>query len=185
MWKECPFAADDILELDAKQRPICVYEQLEYDALVQQYIPSEDKPPDSVFSGETTAWKKSQKFSAKPHLHLVHTVALLQVMMSRAAAVVSTERFTEKTSASGENYSMESSKVSASLEAFLRLAREHRHYHRELTHTVELLPEPKPLSLAMAVLPLLKKTEGALEDALEFERKMKVREKKKGAGVSS
>ena len=198
MWKECPFAADDIMALSPKQRSICVYEQLEYDALVAQYIPSEEngdctkqsesqRRPRREPSGDgtvpafrDTAWKKSQGFSAKPHLHLVHTVALLQVMMSRAATVVSTERFTEKTSASGENYKMESSKVSASLEAFLRLAREHRQYHRELTHTVDLAPEPKPLSLAMQVLPLLERADGVLEDALEFERKRKEKLREQG-----
>ena len=210
LWEECPFAADDLLEIPLKQRPICVYEQLEYDALVAQYVPDEkgDSPVsarltpahaahagDGVVYGVVTALRPAPlgtvPLSAKPHLHLVHTVALLQVMMSRAAAVVSTERFTEKTSASGENYKMESSKVSASLEAFLRLAREHRHYHRELTRTVDLLPEPKPqdqpepVSLAQAIQPLLEKTEGVLEEALEFQEKEEAREERERARVSS
>ena len=86
MWRECPFAADDIMELDRKQRPICVYERLEYDALVAQYVPSGEEESEIPNFDRHTDWKKSQKFSAKPHLDLVHTVALLQVMMSRAAA---------------------------------------------------------------------------------------------------
>ncbi len=160
MWEECPFAANDILAMPKKQRPICVYEQLEYDALVEQYVPEKD--------------------GTLPHLHLVHTVALLQVMMSRAATVVSMEPFTEKTSASAENYSMESSKVSASLDAFLRIAREHRHYQRELTRTAGLPPEPKPLAGPPDIMgPRIEKTESILEGAVEFQRKLDARKNKK------
>jgi len=167
MWEECPFAEDDLLDMPKKQRPVCVYERLEYDALVEQYIPSDEEKPDTAaVRAPRTAVRSAKRTAAKPHLHLVHTVALLQVMMSRAATVVSTERFTEKTSASGKDYAMESSKVSASLDAFLRLAREHRHYHRELSHTIDRMPEPKPLGWEELVKPLLEQAEGVLEASL-------------------
>ena len=153
LWGACPFAEDDLLEIPLSNRPNCVYEQTEYDALIDHY----------VGKGEGA------------DVHLVHTVALLQVMVSRAAAALSLDGFTETTRASGAEYSMESSKMSAALQAFLRLAREHRQYRRELMHEIAAAEaetaSQKPLGLAERVRPLLKEAEGALEDALAYEKR--------------
>ena len=170
LWNECPFAAPDILELSPKQRPICVYEQLEYDALVEHYTPAPPETgcrPGSCFDELV---KKNHAAMPKPHLHLIHTVALLQVMMGRAAAVLGRQGFTETSSASSDTYAMESTKVSPALEAFLRLAREHRHYYRELGHALDSTPgaPSPPVGLADVMKPIIKETEGVLEDAIEY-----------------
>jgi len=153
MWDACPFAEDDLIDIPLSNRPNCVYEQTEYDRLIDHY----------AAKGETA------------DLHLAHTVALLQVMVSRAASALSLDGFTETTRATGADYSMESSKMSAALQAFLRLAREHRQYRRELTREIAAAEDKtasqKPQSLSMKVLPLLKKTEGILEEELDFEKR--------------
>ena len=153
LWGACPFAEDDLLEIPLSNRPNCVYEQTEYDRLVDHY----------VGKGEGV------------DVHLAHTVALLQVMVSRAAAALSLDGFTETTRASGAEYSMESSKMSAALQAFLRLAREHRQYRRELMHEIAAAEDKtasqKPLGLPDRVRPLLKKAEGVLEDAIAYAKR--------------
>ena len=153
LWRACPFAEDDLLEIPLSNRPNCVYEQTEYDRLVWHY----------AGKGEAV------------DVHLAHTVALLQVMVSRAAAALSADGFTETTRASGEQYSMESSKIGAALQAFLRLAREHRQYRRELMQEVAAAADKtasrKPLGLAERVRPLLKESEGVLEDAIAYEKR--------------
>ena len=62
--------------------------------------------------------------------------------------------------------------MSAALQAFLRLAREHRQYRRELMQeiaaAVEKTASQKPLGLPDRVRPLLKKAEGVLEDAIAY-----------------
>jgi len=153
LWGACPFAEDDLLEIPLSNRPNCVYEQTEYDRLVDHYV-GKDEGVD---------------------VHLAHSVALLQVMVSRAAAALSLDGFTETTRASGEQYSMESSKMSAALQAFLRLAREHRQYRHELMQEIAAAEEKtanqKPVGLADRVRPLLKKAEGVLEDAIAYEKR--------------
>ena len=153
LWQACPFAEADLLEIPLSNRPNCVYEQTEYDALVEHY----------VGMGEAV------------DVHMAHTVALLQVMVSRAAAALSVDGFTETTRATGEHYSMESSKMSAALQAFLRLAREHRQYRRELMQevaaAVDKTASQQPVGLAERVRPLLREAEGALEDALAYEKR--------------
>jgi len=153
MWKACPFAEEDLLEIPLSNRPNCVYEQTEYDRVVEHYAGQGDAVD----------------------VHLAHTVALLQVMVSRAASALSIEGFTETTRATGAQYSMESSKMSAALQAFLRLAREHRQYRRELTREMAAgearVANEKPQSLCMRVLPLLKKADGVLEDNLKHQKR--------------
>jgi len=153
MWDACPFAEDDLIDIPLSNRPNCVYEQTEYDRLIDHY----------AAKGETA------------DLHLAHTVALLQVMVSRAASALSLDGFTETTRATGADYSMESSKMSAALQAFLRLAREHRQYRRELMKEIATVEDQaanqQPLSLPERVMPLLKKADGVLEDALDYEKR--------------
>ncbi len=65
--------------------------------------------------------------------------------------------------------------MSAALQAFLRLAREHRQYRHELMHEIAEVDEKtasrQPLSLPERVRPLLKKAEGVLEDAIAYEKR--------------
>jgi len=105
-------------------------------------------------------------------------------MVSRAAAALSVDTLTDTTLATGEHYAMESSKMSAALQAFLRLAREHRAYRRELMQDLaatqkEEAAQPR-LGLPDRVRPLLKKAEGVLEDAIAYEKRRRAAAK---AGV--
>jgi len=153
MWGACPFAEDDLLDIPLKIRPNCVYEQTEYDRLIDHYTAKGDAVD----------------------LHLAHTVALLQVMVSRAAAALSLDGFTETTRATGADYTMESSKMSAALQAFLRLAREHRQYRGELMREISAAEDKaasqQTLSLPDRVRPLLKEGEGVLEDAIAYQKR--------------
>ena len=148
-WESCPFAEADILELPKTQRPNCVFEQEEYVALTEASASDPDEQPETVA--------------------LRHTTALLQVMVGRAAAALAVQPLTEVTRASTEQYSMESTKTSAALEAFLRLAREHRRYVRELSRVAPPPPpeEPKEICYPDMMKPILKEADGILEDCLE------------------
>jgi len=70
---------------------------------------------------------------------------------------------------------MESSKMSAALQAFLRLAREHRQYRRELTQEMAAVEAKEasqvPLCLPERVRPLLKEADGVLEDNLKYQKR--------------
>jgi hypothetical protein len=162
-WAECPFASADILELPAAQRPRCVYETLEYEAVVDSYLPAAGDG-----GAEADGYGLPQTgLGGTPgggvHPHLVHTAALLQVMVSRAAAALSDGSLCETTQATGENYQMESTKVSAALEAFLRLAREHRAYSREVARVMSEQPEVKPVGIADQLAPIMKEGAGVME----------------------
>ena len=143
-WDSCPYAQEDLLELPAGQRPNCPFEQEEFDLLTH----SEDD--DSKDSPEIVA--------------LRHTTALLQVMVGRAAAAMAVQPLTDQTRASTERYSMESTKPSAALDAFLRLAREHRRSARELARLAppEEPKQPAPLSYPDKMKPILQKLDRML-----------------------
>ena len=119
MWRACPFAEDDLLEIPLKKRPNCVYEQTEYDVLIDHYHErlkqelGEYRVHRSAAGTVNLSPTADEPGPAPPDVHLIHTVALLQVMVSRAAAALSVDGFTETTRASGAEYSMESSKMSA------------------------------------------------------------------------
>jgi len=180
-WDACPFAEDDLIEIPLKIRPNCVYEQTEYDALIAHYQ-DQRQPEAGPYRMHRNADGSIRLVSTEdepgpppPDVHLIHQVALLQVMVSRAAAALSLDGFTETTRATGADYAMESSKMSAALQAFLRLAREHRQYRRELMHetaaTKDATANQQPQSLSARVMPLLKKAEGVLEEELDFEKR--------------
>jgi len=94
----------------------CPYEQAEYNAVFNDALArAEQKPvPDPL------------------DVHQAHTLALIQVMMSRAAAALRAERLVEAIHATGKNYRMESPRVSPYLEAFTRMAREYRAFRKLL-----------------------------------------------------
>jgi len=94
----------------------CPYEQAEYNAVLNDALArAEQKPvPDPL------------------DLHQAHTMALVQVMMSRAAAALRAERLVEAIQATGKNYRMESPRVSPYLDAFTRMTREYRAFRKLL-----------------------------------------------------
>ena len=88
----------------------CPYEQAEYNAVFNDALASAERKhtPDPL------------------DLHHAHTVALLHVMMSRAAAALRAYPFVDVIRATGKHYRMESSRVSPYFDAFIRIAREYR-----------------------------------------------------------
>ena len=88
----------------------CPYEQAEYNAVFNDALASAERKhgPDPL------------------DLHHAHTVALLHVMMSRAAAALRAYPLVDAIRATGKHYRMESSRVSPCLDAFIRIAREYR-----------------------------------------------------------
>jgi hypothetical protein len=103
------------LALPAGERPVCPYEQTEYNAFVTDAAAKSDATPDPD----------------PLDLHMVHTLALLQVMMNRAAAALSVNPLTETTLASTGEYRLESVKLNTLLQAFLRIGREYRAFREQ------------------------------------------------------
>ncbi len=119
---------------------------------------------------------------------LHHNIATFQVMLTRAQAALGWSTFTEESRADGEKYSMRSVKVGAMLQAQLRIARELRQWLRLLaTDAVRValnIPLNRPskgeqggcnhesMGLADLVQPLLQRSEGVIEDAVEFQRRI-------------
>jgi hypothetical protein len=104
MWAHCPYAGDDVLALPKAERPACVYEREEYDALIAESETSCPDPP------------------------VRHHVALLQVLMGRAGHALSVQGLTQCTAVSSSNYNLVATKVSAALDAYLRLVGEYRRF---------------------------------------------------------
>ncbi len=110
---------------------------------------------------------------------LHQNVAMYQVMLTRAQAALGVARLVEDTVAEGERYSMKSSKVSALLQAELRIGRELRQWIRLLANDAVRFalgldacrpeePEPeRELGLPDIMVPILKAAEGVLEECLE------------------
>ena len=107
----------------------------------------------------------------------VHNLALLQVMVSRAAAALSVVPLTDDVTSDSERYHMHTTKVHAALDAFIRLAREHRatlaQYHREQEDArkarVETAKNGYVPSLADLAAPILERADGVLEEAIAAE----------------
>ena len=104
---------------------------------------------------------------------LHHNIATFQVMLTRAQTALGIVRLTQETHANSENYSMTAPKVSALLQAEMRIARELRQWLRLLAyeplrkvlHMNEDDPG-EPISLPAMMVPILAKAEGVLENAL-------------------
>ena len=106
---------------------------------------------------------------------IAHNVALLQAMLNRAAATLTLHSLTDQTEASSDTYRMTSTKISAMLNAFLKIARELRAWLRYIPGVLPATGKPKktpsqrPMGLAEYAKPILERAEGVLEDALEFQ----------------
>ena len=217
MWKTCPLAGEDVVQLPASEVPTCPYEATLYQTAVT----------DALARLDTHA-------STDPmHRHLAQQTALLAVMMQRAAIAMGEHHITDSTVVTGEKYQMNTKKESPYLQAYLRLSSEYRRFVKLLdagpkqnpgTSQIQeqdrrnkidtsLMPEdqaaldttpsvshthaaeddldhgnkrgagnrpedtrqdagtPVNNSLAAAIQPLLEKTEGVLEEALEYAEK--------------
>jgi hypothetical protein len=137
-FERCPLAAPDIAALPATDRPICLYESLEYDTTVEDLtLRSSTDPYDTQYA---------------------HHIALLQVMVGRAARALA------------------AANTPSTLEAYLRISAEYRLALRLARTPAKGAAEPpKEIGLADALRPLLKRADGVLDEALEYERKKQAR----------
>ena len=121
MWQTCPLAGDDIAKMAAAKRPLCPYEQTEHDLLSK--LEEETEPLRRMLYADQSP--------GNPHPMLPELTSLrenlktLQIMITRAAGALKTG-LTQVTSVIGKDYSMDSSKPSAALQAYQILSREHR-----------------------------------------------------------
>lgn len=121
-WKTCLFAGKDVDRQQPKHRPICAYEQQEYDLLDKLDHESDPEP------------KKPTRYHGMPdpHPHIAHVTSLrenlhmLQIMITRANVALKISSTTETTTVTSENYNMTTQKPSAALQALQILTREYR-----------------------------------------------------------
>jgi len=98
--------AQEILALNPTDRPICPYEQTEYNTAVSDAL---QRVPDD----RTRAYAR----------HVAHQLALAQVMVTRAGLALREAEFTKPTVITGEKYHMTTPKVSPALTAYEKLER--------------------------------------------------------------
>jgi hypothetical protein len=111
MWKSCPCAGADVAEMDAKERPRCPYETAQYNTALT----------------DTMANLKTATTPDPMRRHLAHQIALLQVMMTRAASAMAQEPMVD-TDANGETGRAGAARLSACLQSYLRISSEYRRY---------------------------------------------------------
>ena len=124
---QCPCAIPELNDLPDPDRPICPYEHTEYNlALTDALATAAPNPHPDPFAR-----------------HTAHNVALLQVMLNRAARALNTVDLVDHVHAHSDTYHMETPKPSAYLQAFLRIAAENRRHAERLRprYPVEPLPD--------------------------------------------
>jgi hypothetical protein len=100
-----------LLKMPLTERPVCPFETTEYNAVV------------------TDVMQRTQSDAKHGYgLHLAHQIALMTVMVSRAARALTIAPLTEKLVQTGENYHASYERPSAALQAYERLARELRRW---------------------------------------------------------
>ena len=119
LWKSCPCAGPDVLKLEPKERPVCPFEQTEYNALVTDGMSRVERRADA------------NPFDKQA----VHMLALLQVMMSRAAATLGTHKMTQMVVTA--NLQRHDERMSPAFGALMRLMRLMWEYRR----VRQLLPD--------------------------------------------
>ena len=98
--------AQEILALNPADRPICPYEQTEYNTAVSDAL-------QSVPDRRTRAYAR----------HVAHQLALAQVMVTRAGLALREAEFTKVTVVTGEKYHMTTPKIAPALAAYEKLER--------------------------------------------------------------
>jgi hypothetical protein len=114
LWKTCPCAGPDVLKMEERERPTCPFEQTEYNALVTDGMSLVERRADA------------NPFDKQA----VHMLALLQVMMSRAAAMLGRHKFTQMVVS--VNCQKHDERMSPAFAALMRLMWEYRHVRRLL-----------------------------------------------------
>lgn len=130
MWEHCPFAGDDVLALEPRDRPICAYEAEEYAAVLAGVVgagctSTDDDESDCGDARQTLPRQNLALPNDRDEL-TTHNLALMQVMLSRAAAALSVTTLIDTTTSEGEQYQLHSTKMHPALQAFLRINRELR-----------------------------------------------------------
>ncbi len=194
LWNHCPMAGKDVIALTPPERPHCVYEKEEYEALLSTFSLEKEKvePKETTMNStsnqsesstmSTTSTDSLLRVSAPPREPglIEKNVALFQVLLTRAQAALGIARLTDDTGARTLNYHMHSTKVGALVQAQLHIA-------RELRQWLKLLPnfdlwrglpargpspskpphdKPEPEGLPMRMLKMLQESEGVLEQVL-------------------
>ena len=121
-WNGCPCAGADVESIPEPSRPTCPYEQTEYNTALTDALDRVSRNPNHDGLD----------------LHVAHNLALLQVMLNRAAVSMRNAPLVDETVASTDAYHMKSSKPSAHLDAFTRISREYRHF-------AAMLKAPQPV----------------------------------------
>ena len=244
-WFSCPYASADLLEIPLKNRPNCVYEQVEYDTLTGYTSPDapgtvpsgrgpeptrdcplpqepdgepvadrDCPPPQEPFSETSGCVATRDNYNQTTHgatplpaaaggaplgtpaggaeggrrragAGFEDYVALLHVMVGRAAASLSLyplikTKYDDNTLSTVPEY-----RPSAHLQAFLHLSREYRLAIRELTHIhghghggaprpskpPKPPDPPRPLGLPDIMKPIMKKAEGVIEEAIAYKQR--------------
>jgi len=138
MWEHCPFAGDDVLALEAKERPVCAYESAEYEALLEELEGDDRDTRERVYDDSI---RENPCDPSNPRTYSTqHNLALLQVMLSRAAAALSVTALTDTTTSESDRYQLHTTKMHPALQAFLRISRELRALHAEHRSTVQFAP---------------------------------------------
>ena len=112
VWQSCPLGGGakdqgaSIVKLDQTDRPVCPYEQIEYNTAVTDAL-------QHVNTTRINAYAR----------HVVHMLALAQVMVTRAGLALREAEFTKPTVITGEKYHMTTPKLAPALSAYERLER--------------------------------------------------------------
>jgi hypothetical protein len=129
MWAQCPCAQKEIEAMPPPERPTCPYDQTTYNTALSDALAAAQRKPNP----------------SPLDIHYAHNLAMLQVMLNRAAAELSQADLVEHVNASSENYNLQSSKPSAQLTAFTMLSREYRRFASLLEPRTPTDPEPEEI----------------------------------------
>jgi len=127
LWKQCPCAGRDVDALPAPDRPTCPYEQTEYNtALTDALARAATNPHPDPFT-----------------LHIAHNLALLQVMLSRAALAMRQREIVDINRTDTPNCQMTYRQPTAYLTAFLRISSEFRRFAKMIEPRRPIQPIPE------------------------------------------
>lgn len=117
LWGKCAYAIPQVMDLHPEQRPICPYEQTEFDEALKAYAPPGAKD-DPLAEIQT------------------RNIAMLQTIVNRAQRVLSTQNLTTTVETQSIAYSLVTEKISAVADVLLRFHRELRAQRRDLDNRV-------------------------------------------------
>jgi hypothetical protein len=120
-WASCPHVNDDIRDTPLAQRPTCPFEQAQYNCVLADELDL-----------------ASRRVDVDPfHIHAAHNVALLQVLINRAALELRNQPMAAQTRAASVNYSLEQQHVNPLITAITRIAAELRKFHAMVSQEYE------------------------------------------------